>query len=102
MERYTDLERAINDPSLVIITEDISTQKELNKAYVRYKALSKKQKRLSNYYSDEFLGHSVPEMYVLVKDRLRVESYIYEELLLPNEKYVVSEPDLYYREDSFN
>ena len=50
MEKYTNLEQAIQDPSLVIITENITTQKEINKVYVKYKVLPKKQKRYSNYY----------------------------------------------------
>ena len=63
MEKYSDLEQALQDTSLVIITDNITTQKELNKVYVKYRTLSKKQKRFSNYYSNEFLGHTVPEMY---------------------------------------
>ena len=30
MEKYTNLEQAINDPSLAIITGEITTLKELN------------------------------------------------------------------------
>ena len=41
MEKYTNLEQAIQDPSLVIITENITTQKELNKVYVKYKSFQK-------------------------------------------------------------
>ncbi len=54
MEKYTDLEQAINDSSLAIITDNITTRQELNKIYVKYKVLPKKQKRLSNYYSNKF------------------------------------------------
>ena len=68
MEKYTDLEQALQDSSLVIITDKISSLTELNRAFVKYKVLLKKQKRFSNYYSNEFLGHSVPEMYVLVRE----------------------------------
>lgn len=102
MEKYTYLEQAVNDPSLAIITESITTHKELNRVFARYRVLPKKQKRLSNYYSNEFLGRNVMEMYVLVKDRLRAENDIFADLQLPNEKYIHSEPDLYYKEDSFN
>lgn len=102
MEKYTNLAQAIDDPSLAIITEDISTQKELNRVFAKYRALPKRFKRLSNYYSNEFLGHNVPEMYVLVKDKLKADEDSFGELQLPKDKYIVSEPDLYYREDSFN
>lgn len=102
MEKYTDLEQAIHDASLAIITDDISTLKELNRVYVKYKVLSKKQKRFSNYYSNEFLGHNVPEMYSIIKDKLKAGNEILKEWHLPNEKYVLSEPDLYYKEESFN
>ena len=102
MEKYTDLEHAVHDPSLAIITDSITTQKELNKAYVKYKVLPKKQKRFSNYYSNVFLGRNVPEMYDFLKDKLKADSDIFEEVQLPNEKYVISEPDLYYKEESFN
>ena len=102
MVKYTDLEQAIQDPSLAIITEDIATQTELSKVYVKYRLLPKKQKRFSNYYSNVFLGQGVPEMYVLVKDRLSADNESPGEWQLPNEKYTVSEPDLYYKEDSFN
>ena len=102
MEKYTDLEQAIHDPSLAIITENITTLNELNRVYARYNTIPKKQKRFSNYYSNEFLGHIVPEMYFIMKDKLRADSGIIADWPLPNEKYVVSEPDLYYKEDSFN
>ena len=102
MEKYTDLEQAIQDSSLAIITENITTQRELNRVFRKFKALPKKQKRFSNYYSNEFLGHNVPEMYFLMKDRLRVDSATPFDWQPPNEKYAVSEPDLYYKEDSFN
>ena len=102
MEKYTDLEQVLNDPSLAIITEKISTLKELNKVYVKYQTLPKKQKRFSNYYSNEFLGHSVPDMYYIVKDNLNAGNALPADLQLPGDKYMVSEPDLYYNEDSFN
>jgi energy-coupling factor transporter ATP-binding protein EcfA2 len=102
MEKYTELEQAVHDPSLAIITENIATLNELNRVYARYNTLPKKQKRFSNYYSNEFLGHIVPEMYFIVKDKLRTDSDMFADWPLPNEKYVISEPDLYYKEDSFN
>ena len=102
MEKYTDLEQAVQDASLAIITDDISTLKELNKAYVRYKVLPKRQKRFSNYYSNEFLGHNVPDMYGLNKDRLLADFDIFEEWQLPKDTFILSEPDLYYKEESFN
>ena len=102
MEKYTSLHQAACDPSLAIITDDITTQAELNKVFVKYKILPKKQKRFSDYYSNEFLGHNVPEMYFLVKDKLRAGNDIFGDWEPLNEKYVVSEPDLYYKEESFN
>ena len=102
MEKYTNLEQAMRDPSLAIITEDITTQIELNRIFVKYRVLPKRQKRFSNYYSNEFLGHNVPEMYVLVKDNLKDDNDIFDDWQLPVENYVHSEPDLYYKEESFN
>ena len=102
MVEYTALEQAAADPSLAIITENITSLRELNKVSARYRALPKKQKRFSNYYSNEFLGHNVMDMYFIVKDKLRNDGAIPSELQSPGEKYAVSEPDLYYREDSFN
>ena len=102
MEKFTNLEQAVSDQSLAIVTDRITTQKELNRVYFRYKALPRKQKRFSNYYSNEFLGHNVPEMYVLLKDELKPDNDFLEDWQLPSDKYVVSEPDLYYREESFN
>ena len=102
MEKYTNLEQALQDTALVIITENITTQNELNRVYVKFKALPKIQKRFSNYYSNEFLGHNVPEMYVLVKDKLNTGNDFFEGLQLPNETFILSEPDLYYKEESFN
>ncbi len=103
MEIYTTLEQALHDSSLAIITNDIKTQIELNSVYAGYLILLNKYKRLSNYYSNKFLGHNVTEMYVLVKDRLKSEDkYIFGELELPSEKYAVSEPDLYYNAERFN
>ena len=102
MELYTELEQAILDPSLVIITDRITTRSELSRAIVRYRALPKIQRRFSNYYSTIFLGHNVPEMYVLMRDKLEADRDLFANLQLPNETLVVSEPDLYYKEDSFN
>ena len=102
MGKYTDLEQALSDPSLAIITDNITTQKELNRVYVKYRVLPRKLKRFSNYYSNVFLGHSVTEMYVIMKEKLDDGSDIFQDLHLPSDKYVLSEPDLYYREDSFN
>ena len=102
MEKYTELNQVLKDSKLAIITDDIKTQKELNRIYLKYRALSKKHKRFSNYYSNKFLGHNVPEMYVLVKDNLRGENDFLKGKQLPSEKYAHSEPDLYYNEDSFN
>ena len=101
MKQYTNLEQVLQDQSLSIITFDITTQAELITAYDKYKVLSNRQKRYSNYYSNEFLGHSVPEMYVLMRDKLIAENNNFEDLQLPNETYIVSEPDLYYKEDCF-
>ena len=102
MELYTELGQAILDPSLVIITDRITTRSELSRAIVRYRALPKIQRRFSNYYSTIFLGHNVPEMYVLMRDKLEADRDLFANLQLPNETFVVSEPDLYYKEDSFN
>ena len=101
MEKYTDLEQALQDASLAIITDRITTQKELNRVYVKYKVLPQKQKRFSNYYSNEFLGHNVPEMYELVKENLK-DNNNFTEWQLPSESFIISEPDLYYKEESFN
>lgn len=100
MEKYTEFEQAIRDTSLVMIDENISTQRELNRVYFRYKALPKNRKRFSNYYSNLFLGHNVTEMYFIMKKKLKAESDIFEKM--PSESYVLSEPDLYYKENDFN
>ena len=102
MEKYTSLEQALNDPSLVILTDQTAAWKDLNRAYFRYKALPRPQKRFSDYYSNLFLGRTVPEMYLLLKEDLKPERDAPEERKLPSDKYVISEPDLYYREESFN
>ena len=104
MPLYTALEQALGDPSIALVTGEAGSLNELNRAYVRYKVLPKRQKRLSDYYSCEFLGRSVPEMYALRKEELLAgyRGLLLGDLELPNEKYVVSEPDLYYREESFN
>jgi hypothetical protein len=102
MEKYTSLEQALNDPSLVIITDQTAAWKDLNRAYFRYRALPRPQKRFSDYYSNLFLGRTVPETYLLLKEELKPERDAPEEWKLPSEKYVVSEPDLYYREEDFN
>ncbi len=102
MEKYTDLEQVLRDPSLALITDDTGTLTELNKAYIRYKVLPKKQKRFSNYYSKEFLGYDVPEMYVRIREKRKADSDFFEDLQLPGDKYVHTEPDLYYKGDSFN
>lgn len=102
MNKYTELEQALQDSSLTIITNDIKTLKDLNKIYIKYKILSKRNKRYSNYYSNKFLGHTVPEMYVLIKNNLIGEINFFKDKQLPSEKYAHSEPDLYYNEEKFN
>ena len=102
MVKFTELEQASRDPSLAIITDSITTQRELNKIFARYKVLPKRQKRYSDYYSNEFLGRRVTQMYVLMWEKLRISGDCSEELLLPKDALVISEPDLYYKEESFN
>ena len=102
MEKYADLEHTLQDPSLAIISDQITKPKELIRVYLKFRVLSPKQKRYSNYYSNKFLGHSVQEMYVLIKDKLNAENDSFEEWQLPNESFIVSEPDLYYKEELFN
>ena len=102
MEIYTNLEQAAKDPSLAIITEESTTLFALNKTFIRYKRLPKKQKRYSDYYSTAFLGHDVEEMYVLLKDKMAADLDPFKDVQLPREKYAHTEPDLYYKEDSFN
>ena len=102
MERYTELGQAVLDPALAIITDRITTRSELIQTYLRYKALPKRQKRFSNYYSNRFLEHTVPEMYALMRDALEPDRDLFADLPLPSESFVISEPDLYYKEDSFN
>ena len=86
MEKYTGLEQAVRDTSLAVITGEITAQKELNRVYAKYKVLPKRLKRFSNYYSSKFLGHNVPEMYVLVKDNLKEENDSFEEWKQQNER----------------
>ncbi len=102
MEKYTDLEQAVRDASLAIITDAAATQRELNRVYLKYRSLPRRQKRFSDYYSCAFLGCTVPEMYVQRKEQLRAENDVFADLQLPADKYVISEPDLYYKEESFN
>ena len=102
MEKYTSLEQVLNDPSLSVITDQTVEWKELNRAYLKYKTLPRTQKRFSDYYSNLFLGRTVPEMYFFLKEKLKPERDLPDEWQLPSDKYLVSEPDLYYREESFN
>ena len=102
MEKYTDLEQALLDTSLAIITDKIATQKELNEVFIKYKALPRKLKRYSNYYSNEFLGRNVSEMYALIKDKLKAENFSIDDGQPPKDTILLSEPDLYYKEESFN
>ena len=102
MNKYTELNQVLEDSKLAIITNDIKTLKELNKIYIKYRTLPKKNKRFSNYYSNKFLGHNVLEMYVLVKNSLIGDKDILKGKKLPSEKYAHSEPDLYYNEEKFN
>ena len=102
MDKHSTLEQAVADSSIAIISDKVSTQKELNKIYLKYRTLPKKMKRFSDYYSDKFLGHNVSEMYVFMKDKLMNEYHDFESSQIPSEKYLTTEPDLYYKEESFN
>ena len=42
MNKYTELDQALLDSSLAIITNDINTLKELNSVYIKYKTLPKR------------------------------------------------------------
>ncbi len=105
MEKYTDLKQAREDQSLVFITDEVNTLRELNRIYGKFRILPRKQQRLSDYYSNQFLDHSVKEMYELVKERLLSESELFNDLKekeLPGSKYAKTEADLYYKEANFN
>ena len=47
MGKYADLEQALRDPSLAIISDQITTLSELNRVYLKYRALLSIQKRFS-------------------------------------------------------
>ena len=102
MDKYSTLEQAVADPSIVIISDTVSTQKELNKNYIKYKTLTKRMRRFSDYYSNKFFGYDVSEMYAVMKEKLMNEYYDFESSQIPSEKYLTTEPDLYYKEESFN
>ena len=60
MEKYTDLNEVLRDPSLAIITDNMATQSELNRIYVRYKVLPKRQRRFCNYLRPQCDGDVFP------------------------------------------
>ena len=102
MNKYNELKQVLQDSSLVIITDDIKSLKELNEKYIKYKTLPIRNKRYSNYYSNKFLRHNVTEMYILIKNNIIGDINFLKDKQLPSDKYAHSEPDLYYKEDSFN
>ena len=102
MNQYTSLEEALRDPSLVILTDRFATMAELKNAYIKFIVLPKRQKRYSNYYSVRFLGYNVPDMYEILKDELMSDDDILKGWLEPDNAFIISEPDLYYKEEAFN
>ena len=99
------------DPTIAIIDYRITSEEELNRIYTKYSLLPRKFKRFSNYYSTQLLGYNVPNMYSIMVDRLVDNDYIFgkedeyelsESAEVLNEKFVGSEPDLYYNIDKFN
>ena len=57
-------------PFIVIIDPSMTTQEELNDALNSFSLLSHKNRRLSNDYSWQLWGYSVPEMYNIVTAKL--------------------------------
>ena len=102
MNQYATLEEALQDPSLVILTDRFATMADLKKAYIKFNVLPKRQKRFSNYYSVRFLDYNVPDMYDILKDELMSDNDILKGRLEPDDAFIISEPDLYYNEDAFN
>ena len=93
------------DPTIAIIPDNVSTDEELNKLYNKFSLLPKKFKRFSNYYSTQLLGYNVPNMYAIMREKIIDNDYIFEgveDLELLNEKFIGSEPDLYYNQKKFN
>ena len=101
MNQYATLEEALQDPFLVILTDRFATMAELKRAYIRFIALPKRQKRFSNYYSVRFLGLNVPDMYEALEEELMSDNDILKGWLEPDDAFLVSEPDLYYNEEAF-
>lgn len=100
------------DPTIAIINWNVKTEEDLNKIYNKYSLLPRKFKRFSNYYSTQLLGYNVPNMYALMVDKLIDNDYIFgkdteveltqEAVDIINEKFIGTEPDLYYNQKKFN
>ena len=92
------------DPTIAIISDDIKSDEELNRIYKKFTLLPRKFRRFSNYYSTQLLGYNVPNMYAIMRDKLITNDYIFEgvDYEVLNEKFIGSEPDLYYNQKKFN
>ena len=74
---YQKIDQLNQDPTIAIISDIIDSEEELTRTYTKYSLLPKKFKRISNQYSMQLFGYNVPNMYVIMRDRLIDNDYIF-------------------------
>ena len=90
------------DPTVAIISNNVSSDEELLRLYNKYSMLPKMFKRISNQYSIQLFGYNVPNMFAIMRDKLIDNNDIFEESNILNERLINDVPDLYYNKRAFD
>jgi len=94
-----DIQMLTGNPDIALISDKIETRSDLVKAFSKYLRLSRRDRRFSDYYSEQLYGCNVPSMFRDMKNRFAADSMASVPI---NETLLVSEPDLYYNKKAFD
>ncbi len=99
VDEEIDLVSLIDNPDIALISDEIETRSELNKAFIKYIKLPGRDKRFSDYYSCVLFGCNVPCMFYSMKNSLKDED---QSKVESKDTLFVTEPDLYYNKKAFD
>ena len=94
-----DIESVISDPDIALISDKTESRAELVRSFGKYLKLTRRDKRFSDYYSEQIYGCTVPSMFFALNESFKVDV---KSLIKSDDTILVSEPDIYYNKDAFD
>lgn len=97
LDHSITLKSVLSNPEIAVISDECTSWDELFNQFMRYLKLSRRGRRLSDYYSVELFGCTVPDKFLTMHYRFKPDSPV-----PVNGTVLISEPDLYYNKKAFD